>query len=236
MKIEPVWVWIGDPNESKDPNFPNSQRVSPAKPVELGEWNVPEQIKCEFLLNGVQARVKTQWRIEMTIQFEKLIPHTKKVSVSVEGKSGNKNYPHAERIEISHLLLTSSNLRELEALAIQSAIRRWKFNSKTKKWTALAGEELSQKEISSMRKEFFNRTSYKTLSDEFLKEVARLFIEAESKGERTNIFVANEIGRREGRVRSVRTSEKWIAEARKKGFLSLPNRKKTTKPRKGKTK
>jgi len=236
VELEPIWVWIGDPNESTDPNFPNSGRLSPAKPVEFGEWNAPEQIKCEFLLHGLQARVKTQWRVEMTIQFENLIPHTKKVAVSVEGKSGNKNYQHAERVEITHLVLTSNNLRELEALAIQSAIRQWKFNSNSKKWTVLSGEALSKKEISALRKEFRNRSSYRSNDDLFLKEVAQLFKEAERKGERTNVYVANEIGRREGRLRTVRTAENWIAKAREKGFLEATTRKKTTKRGKGKTK
>ena len=247
MKIELVWVAIGDPNESTEVNHPNSQRLSPAKPVKLGEWIVPDQIKCEFLIKGLQSRVNTLWRVEIVIQIENHIPHTKRVSVSVEGKSGNKKYPHAERIEVSHLALTSSNLREFEAKAIEEMRKWYEFNSESQNWKFLPFGELTAKETKAIRKETLNRTAYRTLDDQFLKEIARLFIEAERKGERTNKYIANEIGRRENIVRSAKTAEKWIAKARKKGILAQSNRKessvsprkqskKTTTAKKGKAK
>lgn len=243
MKIEPVGIYVKDPNENTAvtifnvENFAKSTvSFSPAEPVELGDWIIPEQIECEFIIQGLQAKVRSVWKIELVIHIENKIPHTKKISLSVEGKSPLINRPLSERIENSYLALTASQLRELEVLAIQSVRKRWKFNSTDRNWTRLEGQEITKKEILAMKKEILNRTSYRTLDDQFLKEVAGLFIEAERKGERTNVFVANEIGRREGRFRSARTSEKWIAEARKKGFLALPNRKKTTTPKKGKAK
>ena len=242
MSIQTVGLHISNPNEATvvttwSKNLANSQiSFIPADPIEFGEWTIPDHIQAEFLLRGIQARIKTLWKIEMSLVVDRGIPYTKKISVSVEGQSPVPNLPFSERVEKSHLSLTSSELRELEVLVLQAVREKWKFNPEKNSWEGISPGDLSEKEIARMRKEILNRTSYRSLDSQFLKEVANLYAEAESKGERTNVYVATVIGRREGRVRTAKTAEKWIAESRRQGFLEPSNRKKPRQKGKGKTK
>lgn len=234
---------MSDPNQANQITTFSMQDLAqseatfiPADPVEFREWIIPEQIDCEFLIRGFSDRVKSVWKVEVTLLVERGIPQTKKISISLQGKSPIHNIPFDERVEKSHLSLLSSEIRELEVLALQVMTLCWEFDSQTRGWTRLSTKDFSQKEINALRKEILTRTAYRTLDPQFLKEVAQLFMEAERKGERTNIYVATVIGQREGRIRTAKTAEKWIAESRRQGFLASSTRKKTTQSKKGKTK
>jgi hypothetical protein len=243
VKLKILGIHIEDPNransiELNSPlNFAQLEiEFIPADPIEFREWIIPEQIECEFLIRGLSDRMKTVWKVEMILLIERGIPQTKKISISVLGKSPIYDIPLDERVEQSHLSLISSEIRELEVLALQEVRRRWGFNPDTKGWNQLATQDLSQKEINSLRKEILTRTAYRTLDPQFLKEVARLFMEAERKGLNTNVYVAEVIGRREDHTRTARTAENWIAKSREQGFLAPSTQKKPTQSKKEKTK
>lgn len=228
-QFDVIGISVSDPNKEMESTRYNASMqpvdisYTPASPVRVGAWDVPESLVATFLLKGLQGKVRTVWTAEIHIVFQNEIPLTKRVEISIRGKSPLVNVPYAERIDGFHLSHISSHLRELEALAVATVAKRWRY-LESGAWEETLNSDLTIKDIHKLEEGIRKRTTYRSRNDQFLKEVARLYLEAQKLGVPTNIYIANEVGRRDSRKEnkniSAETSQKWVAEARKRGFLA----------------
>ena len=225
---------VGLPGEVLNSNYELSWNTAPettqTKPVEIKKmYKVPKNFEVGFFYESLTIGKKLRWRVIFQIQVsDDGTPNTKDISITGDNFAKEpqhiyKDSNRGERVNSEALFLVGRSLRKLEVRALTLALQTFRYFNDSQ----IKGEgtwtnnfmTLSKKEIRAIEKDTLNRVSYKKNSPEFLKQISKLYQDAEKAGLPPVKFIQDEIGTQELRNVERRTAENWVRVARAKEHL-----------------
>lgn len=208
---------------------PLDEEVKEREWVIIQQWYVPREFRVEFVFPTLVSREKLLWTAELLMEIsERGVPRAVEVTVKRESHSAKSGFQISQRkrVEKEHLSAVSTDLRHLEAYAVALVANTfqlleldeggyvWELRSR------IANDyEEDPKDWKELQDEMINRTRKQKWDDEFMKDIARIFRQAERENVPTNVKIAEVMGVRMFEEIDSKRVQKWVREARDRGFL-----------------
>ena len=217
---------------------------SNVRPVDFMGFTVPKEFSVEFACRSLNENARAYWTVELFVRMERGgVPRAIETRIKGDIYSSKSRVELAlrGRLEPQALQMVGNDLRYLEAVAVRVVANTWVFapwkegtTPERYEWcdrTKLNFEDglaprfegdISFKTLKQIEREALQRSGYTRLSPEFLAEVARIYNLAVDQKKRTNIAVKDFFEVRDKQIYSIKTIQKWVAKARRDGFISTP--------------
>lgn len=207
-------------------------------PIEIYGHLIPSDFGMRIYFESFSTK-GLEWCVSLQIHIGlEGIPKTTSIEVFGDGQveqkfTGEVVYTNVDRIERTHIEFVTKELRRLEALSVKLAAETWRYNTQLAAWGWVAADRTNdksqaQKRLKSLEREIMNRVSYRKIDDIFLRRIAQLFLEGQRKGISPYRYIADQISREDSPLIKLKTVQRWVTNARKKGILPAPTSKKVS--------
>ena len=202
------------------------------RPIEIYGHLIPSDFGMRIYFESFSTK-GLEWCVSLQIHIGLAgIPKTTSIEVFGDGRveqklTGEVVYTNVDRVERTHIEFVAKELRRLEALSVKLAVETWRYNTELAAWGWVAADRTkdksqAQKRLKSLEREIMNRVSYRKIDDIFLRRIAQLFLEGQKKGMSPYRYIADQISREDSPLIKLKTVQRWVTSARKKGLLPAP--------------
>lgn len=217
------------------------RKVSDRDFVFVDQFPLPREFVVEFWFRPLQSKELVLWPCKLVMEISsESFPRAIALTIGRVDRSSKSGLKISQqlRLEKENIFAVSRDLRYLEAFAVAlmaNTLGLMEMEDGSKSWyergKATGDFEDTPEDFRILQNNVLKRTRNQKWSDDFLKDVSSLYIQAEILGKRTNLYIAEVIGIRRFEDIPAKTVQKWVAEARRRGFLTTSTRSKNSSPK-----